>query len=124
MGYNKRFHNPEHITRETAINLIRQLRWLRRFYRIYWKNVVINDHVRGITEVTPNPLYFVRSLFRSYQAFADPEEIENVTFTKYYVAKYKKETDTIEIIMESPPDKYADVRTLYLQHGGVGNWCK
>lgn len=124
MGFNRRFNKFRHITRDEAINYFNDFFWWRRMTRIMWKNYVHDDHIRFIVEVTPNPLFFGRSLFRSYQAFADPEEIEDIIWTKYYVAKRKKNTGTFEILLESPPDKYEDVRQLYREHNGISNWCK
>jgi len=124
MGFNRRFKKFFHVPPEDALNMTRDFWWWHRTYRWWWKNYVYNDHIRFIIEVTPNPLFFGRSLFRSTQAFADPEEIEAIVWTKYYVIKRKKNTGTFEIILESPPAKYEDVRQLYRDHHGIGNWCK
>jgi hypothetical protein len=123
MGYNPRKTPFQHAT------LTDMLRLFRRFYRLHiyfnypWKNYVLNEHTRVIIEMTPNPLMFGRSLFRSTQAFADPEEIEDVVWTEYWVAKMKISTQTIDILMHSPPDKYEDIKTLYKQHNGTASWC-
>lgn len=124
LGFNRRFKKFFHVDRVQALDHFQKFYWWRRTHRWWWKNYVIDDHIRFIVEVTPNPLYFGRSLFRSYQAFADPEEIEDIIWVKYYVAERNKKTGTFNILLESPPDKYEDVRQLYREHKGVGNWCK
>lgn len=124
LGYNKRFNKFNHVTAEQALEFFNHFSLWHLMTRIMWKNYVVTDHIRFIAEITPNPLYFGRSLFRSAQAFADPEEIEDIIWTKYYIASKDKKNKTISIIHESPPEKYEDIRQIYRDHHGVSNWCK
>lgn len=124
MGYNKARNPFRKMTTAEMLTLFDNFYWWHLITRIMWKNYVIDDHIRVIIEKTRNPLLFGRSLFRSVQAFGDPEEIENQTFTEYWVARMNRKTNTIEILKHSPPDNYQEIRALYLQHKGTGNWCK
>jgi len=124
MGYNKARNPFRKMTTAEMLTLFDNFYWWHLITRIMWKNYVIDDHIRVIIEKTRNPLLFGRSLFRSVQAFGDPEEIENQTFTEYWVARMNRKTNTIEILHHSPPDSYQTIRKLYLEHKGTGNWCK
>lgn len=124
MGYNKARTPFKKMTLAEMLILFDHFYWWRMITRVWWKNYVIDDHIRVIIEMTRNPLMFGRSLFRSVQAFGDPEEIENNVFTEYWVAHMNRKTNTVEILLHSPPDKYDEIRALYLQHKGTGNWCK
>lgn len=124
MGYNKARNPFRKMTTAEMLTLFDNFYWWHLITRIMWKNYVIDDHIRVIIEKTRNPLLFGRSLFRSVQAFGDPEEIENNVFTEYWVARMNRKTNTIEILKHSPPDTYQEIRALYLQHKGTGNWCK
>lgn len=124
MGYNKTGNPFKHISTEDMLKLFDRFYWWRYVTRIAWKNYVIDEHTRVIVEMTRNPLMFARSLFRSYQGFSDPDEIEQNTFTKYFVAKMNTKTWTVELLHTSPPEPYETIRQLYKQHRGIGNWCK
>jgi hypothetical protein len=124
MGYNKPRNPFRKLTTKEILDLFDHFYWWRLITHMWWKNYVIDDHTRVIVEMTRNPLMFARHLFRSKQGFIDPEEIEETNFTEYWVAKMNTKTDTVEILKHSPPDNYQDIRLLYLQHQGTGNWCK
>lgn len=124
MGYNKPRKPFRRLTDQEILDLFDHFYWWRLINRVYWKNYVIDDHTRVVIEMTRNPLMFARHLFRSVQGFGDPEEIEETNFTTYWVARMKRKTNTVEILLKSPPAPYNQIRRLYLQHKGTGNWCK
>lgn len=124
MGYNKSRNPFKRMTYDEMLTLFDHFYWWRLITKVWWKNYVIDDHLRVIIEMTPNPLMFGRSLFRSLQAFGDPEDLDLQPFTEYWVAQMNRKTQTIEILKHSPPDDYQEIRALYLQHRGTGNWCK
>lgn len=122
MGYNKRLQPIQHATFPQALMYINRFFFLFKWYGNPWKNYVLNDHVRLIIEATPNPLFFARSKMRSFQAFAEPEDIESMPWFKGFVGKYNKNIDGVEIIGVYEDNQEQEFRDLYKQHGGKANW--
>jgi len=122
MGWSKLNEKFSHVNDILALSLITNFYTLRMITMIWWKQEIISEHIRFISEATPGGMYFGRSLFRSTQEFSDPSEINDIEWTKFYAFQLDPNTKTFSIVAVSPPDPDNVVKNLYKQNKGKGEW--
>lgn len=122
MGFVKRFEEIHHTTYDQAANRMGRFYTFWLLYGYIWKNYVINDHVRFIVEMTPKMVIFGRSKLRSYHAFADPLELEDLVECVGYFGKYNPKIGKVEILGDTNRMSWKEYRATYLKYGGTARW--
>lgn len=122
MGFNKINSPWEHVNPFQAINYFNWFWWLFVVSGIPWKRYVVSEHIKFIVEITDNPHFIGRSIFRSVQQYSDPQELNNIDWWIGYIGSRNPYTGEIEINTSTMEIGYERFRQIYRSYGGTGNF--
>lgn len=122
MGFNKIDSVWNHVRPWEAVNYFNFFWFYFLITNAMWKRYVVSEHIKFITEYTPNPHFIGRSIFRSTQQFSDPTELDNIDWWKGYIGERNPSTGEIEIIYDSDDIGIDEFRRLCRRFGTTGNF--
>jgi len=122
MGWSKLHEIFEHAPLEAMLFYLYDFRNIWLIHGVWWKRYVWADHVKCIAEQTENETYFIRSIYRSTQEFADPEDINAVQWWIGIAAIWSELISDFVIVASCPPLTEEEFRNYYNLCIGTGDW--